>query len=258
MAKILFSDLDGTLIGHGGVLSEKNLEVMKQMQAQGHLIALCTGRNPVDVLPVTNTYKMPHDYLVLCNGSYIADNQGNILFEEHVSKETGDALIEYASKNSELSMMFCSDDGCLILSEGKTKVLGVHGLEDTDEDFHEFLKRSKRYYMLSVNFNDQSIEKVKQFEKEVNQMFPDLETHLNQHYLDIGPRGHSKGTGLKRLSQMIDVDKTYAIGDSYNDLSMFKEADVSVTFDYANEDIQKQVDKVVKFVYELIEEEILS
>ena len=41
--KILFSDFDGTLVENDKVLSQKNKEMMKMLQEQGHLMVICTG-----------------------------------------------------------------------------------------------------------------------------------------------------------------------------------------------------------------------
>ena len=43
--KILFSDLDGTLVNGQQLLSFKNIEMMKELQKQGHIMVICTGRN---------------------------------------------------------------------------------------------------------------------------------------------------------------------------------------------------------------------
>ena len=87
--------------------------------------------------------------------------------------------------------------------------------------------------------------------------FNDVETHINQFYVDVVPVGCSKGTGVKTLLSLIDqkIDKTYAIGDSFNDTSMFENVDVSATFNYADEEVKKKADKIVSYVYEFLSEE---
>lgn len=266
MAKILFSDLDGTLLAKGGAISDKNFEAMKKMQEQGHYIALCTGRNHIDIQPILNKIHIPYDYLVLCNGSYIEDKNGNILFEEHISKEVGEAVIQQVLSHPDMIASFCFDEGCPILVNGETKVLYLDGLKDSEDDFYTLLKKAERFYMLSfhhknVSFNQDgsSIEAVKEVANEITERFSEVETHLNQEFVDVAPRGHSKGTGVKKLISLLDnIDRSYAIGDSFNDLPMIRVADVGVTFDYAVPEIQEEADKVVHYVYELIEEEILS
>lgn len=42
--KILISDVDGTLVHDNQNISQDNIDWMKELQRQGHKIALCTGR----------------------------------------------------------------------------------------------------------------------------------------------------------------------------------------------------------------------
>lgn len=259
MAKILFSDLDGTLLAKGGAISDKNFEAMKKMQEQGHYIALCTGRNHIDIQPVLNKIHIPYDYLVLCNGSYIEDKSGNILFEEHISKDVGQGVIHGALSHPDIIAAFCYDKGCPVFVDGETKILDIDGLKDSEDDFYELLDKAEHFYMLSFHHKDLSVEIIEDVAKEISNQFEEIETHLNQQYIDVAPRGHSKGTGVKKLISLLDnIDRSYAIGDSFNDLPMIRVADVGVTFDYAVPEIQEEADKVVHYVYELIEEEILS
>lgn len=254
MKKILFSDLDGTLFKEGKSISPKNLEALKQMQAKGHKVVLCTGRNHIDIQPVLKHIPIPYDYMVLCNGSYICDKQGHILYEDHIDLNVGKKLIQEIRARKHYIVMFCDDEGCYVLVDGKTKTLQLNGLDDCDEDFDLLLNQAKHFYMLSMHDQDLSIEKVKEMQSYINQNYPELETHLNQQYLDISSKGHNKGTGLKKLLSLLDEEyESYAIGDSYNDLSMIEQADYGCTFDYANEDIQQKADIVVHYVYEIVD-----
>ena len=254
MKKILFSDLDGTLFKEGKSISPKNLEALKKMQEAGHKVVLCTGRNHIDIQPVLKHIPIPYDYMVLCNGSYICDNKGQILYEDHIDLNVGKKIIQEIRDRKHYTVMFCDDEGCYVLIDGKTKTLEFNGLGDYDEDFDVLLDQAKRFYMLSLHDQNLSVEKVKQMQDYINQNYPVLETHLNQQYLDISPQGHNKGTGLKKLMNLLDEDyESYAIGDSYNDLSMIEQADHGCTFDYANEDIRQKADIVVHYVYEIVD-----
>ena len=48
--------------------------------------------------------------------------------------------------------------------------------------------------------------------------------------------------------------RLYGIGDSLNDLPLIEAADVSYTFPYAPEEVQKKVTKVVKNIVEALED----
>ena len=52
MKKIIFSDLDGTLIyKEQQELHKGNFDAVKRWREKGNLFVICTGRNPIDILP---------------------------------------------------------------------------------------------------------------------------------------------------------------------------------------------------------------
>jgi HAD superfamily hydrolase (TIGR01484 family) len=70
--KILFCDLDGTLIGPGEDFSRDNLEALHSLRAAGVVIALASGRSPYSLSKVV-TAQMPFDYAIFSTGVGIMD-----------------------------------------------------------------------------------------------------------------------------------------------------------------------------------------
>ena len=50
--KILFFDIDGTLIAFDGIFPESAKQALKKAQQNGHEIFLCSGRNRCQIDPV--------------------------------------------------------------------------------------------------------------------------------------------------------------------------------------------------------------
>lgn len=65
-------------------------------------------------------------------------------------------------------------------------------------------------------------------------------------FLDITCKDTSKGNAIKNLCKYLKIDlkDSVAIGDSYNDLTMFEVVGHSVAMGNASEDIKKTVDEV--------------
>lgn len=66
-------------------------------------------------------------------------------------------------------------------------------------------------------------------------------------------KGVSKGATLKVYRDMISCDKTYGIGDSYNDLPLLTNVDVSFTFHSSPKEIQDVCTHIVDSIAEAID-----
>jgi len=124
---------------------------------------------------------------------------------------------------------------------------------------HDFIKEYpnvEEFDIIAINQDNQQIDEVLKIQKYIDEHYAD-EAHgtLNMHYLDITPSGCTKGTGISNLVSLLNEDVvSYAIGDSYNDISMFEHADHGYTFNRADELIKKHSDKQVDYLSELIDE----
>ncbi len=68
----------------------------------------------------------------------------------------------------------------------------------------------------------------KEITKEINENYPSLHAFQNVNAIDVVKRGCSKGNGILEITKLIS-DETAGIGDSYNDLEMFKVVNQSFT-----------------------------
>lgn len=68
-SKIIFLDLDGTLVHPERKISEKNKEAIKQAQKNGHLVFICTGRSLCGI--EQELQDMDFDGIIASAGSYI-------------------------------------------------------------------------------------------------------------------------------------------------------------------------------------------
>lgn len=254
MVKLLFSDMDGTLINGIELIHPKNIEMMKRWREQGNLIALCTGRNIMECMSIVKRLQIPYDYLILNNGGHILDRE-KTLFEEVISYNVGCAILDYTTQFNELWSYYC--DGMHTYSYFNGKTYDHSGIQDieVDLDFKELYHQAKHFQILCFNQNDKGIDTTMKCFCYLKENFKDVELHLNQFYVDIVPLNCSKGSGVKKLLSLIDrnIDQTYAIGDSYNDISMFDNVDISASFDYSDINVRNQSSKVVSYVYELLE-----
>ena len=100
--KILISDVDGTLVHDNQNISQDNIDWMKELQRQGHKIALCTGRQLFEMKWILNEIPFPYDYLILNNGAQILDRNHRVLYEKKMDAYTGRAILDYVTQFNDL------------------------------------------------------------------------------------------------------------------------------------------------------------
>ena len=99
--KIIFTDLDGTLLNDDKKVSDNNKEVIHKALDHGHKIVLASGRALDHVIPVADSLeiKKPGCYIIAYNGGQIYDCYAKrLLLDVRLSFEDVDALICEAKK----------------------------------------------------------------------------------------------------------------------------------------------------------------
>ncbi len=257
MTRLLFCDMDGTILDAQDELHPKNFVEMKRWQEEGNLIALCTGRNIMECQSSLKRFDIPYDYLVLNNGGHILDKE-KTLYEKKISHNVGCQILALTTNIEGMWSYFCDGKDNYAYLDGKTYQHNGLENEEVSKEFHQLYNETDDFQILCFNQDNQEMNNIYYCLDQIQKMFfNDVETHINQFYVDVVPVGCSKGTGVKTLLSLIDqkIDKTYAIGDSFNDTSMFENVDVSATFNYADEEVKKKADKIVSYVYEFLSEE---
>lgn len=255
--KILISDLDGTLVNENTSISPKNIEALKELKKQGHLIASCTGRNFMEVKELIDCVDFSYDYLILNNGGQILDKNLTTLYEKHIDHEIGVDILKHLTSYAGMWAYYCDGHVNYGYIDGQTINHGAKGKPKIDVDFHQAYQQASHFQIIAFNQDDEGIENTKACYDYILENYSDsVEAYFNMHFVDVVPKGCSKGSGIKKLLTLIeeDIDEVYAIGDSYNDLSMIQSADYGYTFIHAHDDIKSQTKRHVHYVYEVIED----
>jgi hydroxymethylpyrimidine pyrophosphatase-like HAD family hydrolase len=105
----------------------------------------------------------------------------------------------------------------------------------------------------NISFDANTHENAANLATKINELFPGQVTAFqNTQYVDIAPFGCSKGTGIDFVRNFLNIQCISGIGDSMNDLPMFKKTDFSFTFPDSPESLQAQADCIVSSVSEAI------
>ena len=242
MSKIIFIDVDGTLVDYENNLPESAVKAIRQARKNGHKVYICTGRSKAEVYQ--EIWDIGLDGMIGGNGAYVEDN-GKVVKHRLITLEQCKKIVDWLH-NRKLEFYLESNNG-LFASENFEeagnpvikKYAAYKGKDDAnsmtvrklfpDMIFNGELYRddlNKVSFILNT-YDDYLAAKEEFPELKVGTWGGKGDTAL---FGDFGVKDLSKSRGIADLLEYLHVDKseTIAFGDSKWDIDMFKFCAVSV------------------------------
>ena len=111
MRKIVFLDVDGTLIDYEGKLPESAARAVNEARANGHKVYICTGCSKAEIL---ERKLCPLDGMIGGNGAYVEDND-HVVMHHGLTKEEVKHIVDWCNERKlgfyleANSGMYCND-----------------------------------------------------------------------------------------------------------------------------------------------------
>ncbi len=254
--------MDGTLLNSKQEVSEKNLEAIQKALNSGVEVVIATGRSYEEAMSVLQEsgLQLP---LICANGAEIRTKEGEIVkahpLDHKIAKQAADVLnqegVYYEIYTSEGTYTVDYDKGVEIiidifttanpelsreLVEEEAQHRYEKGLVHIVDSYEPILNGEKTIYKLLVFHKDHSfLDEVEQKLKQIDHLEVTSSAFGN---LELMNTQSQKGIALAEFVEErgIALQDTMAVGDNYNDLSMFRVVGRSVAMGNANEDIKEQ------------------
>ena len=252
MRKILFTDLDGTLLNNESRVVGKMRQALVDMCRAGHVLVLSSGRPLDSILEVMKEAGLdfPGMYVIANNGTliYDCDNKKSLL-ELRVSYEDVTGIWELATKSGIHVQTYTATQ---IISAKDNKEVQyyrrkIHMPLLLAENPLDVLEKEP-YKILCIDLEDH--DRIEGFQTKVHERFGErLQTVFsNPYYLEIFVKEAGKGNGLKFLCEYlkVPVENSIAAGDAQNDISMLEVAALAVAMCNGDEDIKAMADVITK------------
>lgn len=264
--KLIAIDLDGTLLGEDGKISEVNQEAIRKRQANGDIVAFCSGRSLHDMKEIAAAANL--DVPLICaNGSLTSVN------DEIIRSQilTSDKLIEIMEKVSEAELYFevytnkgvyVQKDKQPILEEEKETLFDTpeekesaeqiieiqnmqYGMVEVDDYLEAGVTELEPYKVFVLTFRRQELENLAGALEDREDISV---TTSGYQKLDIAHPDASKGDALKGLAEYYQIprENTVCIGDNYNDISMFQYAGTAVAMQNAEPEVKEYADHMTR------------
>ena len=254
MKKILFTDLDGTLLNNQKLVSEGNRAAIQRLLDAGHYLVIATGRPVKSAFKVVKELEltMPGCYMIAYNGGVIFDcAKEEICMEKTLPLEYARYLFEEAEKYGIYIQTYGEDDKVLTkwdcselqyYAKGNRNALGIEICEDVCGTLG---KDPNKVLMI-----DMTVEKITKFQQEHSEWEQGRCTSVfsSRDFLEYVPLGVDKGTGVKTLCEMLNIalENAYAAGDERNDISMIQAAGVGVAMKNASDETKAVADYITE------------
>lgn len=244
MKKIVYIDCDGTLQNDKGEISEKTKRIIEKFTEAGNHLVLCTGRPRYHVEKIWREIKCDN-FFISSNGAEIYNNEeGKILKGIYLDAEDVIKIYKLAKEND--MEVYAPSEGMEFVIKEVNNSNQCMFPEDINE-VRKLVEKNKIKQILLKAKNHKGIEKAKQLVRETENL-----TILNEFNNSVEPRisiGNiktSKGNALRELTKHLGntIENTIAIGNDFNDLSMFEMAGKSVAMENAKDYIKEKVDFV--------------
>jgi Cof subfamily protein (haloacid dehalogenase superfamily) len=264
--KILFTDLDGTIVKLAGDVTEETVKVAKKLISNGIELIIVTGRHPD--LTRSIHYKLGLKTPVIgCNGGIIKDlNTNEILFKNVLSANIIKQAIEISKELGVNWVVYEKDN--IFYKDNPPK---SYSLPYKNSQFPENLRAN----FVKINTEEEMFERENVFLK-ILLLFdnrPDLVSEgfsLLQKiggvevvrsadtYVDVMAFGSSKGKAIEKYLSMIDVtrEEIAAMGDAQNDVDMIEFARVGIAVGNAVKSVKEVAQYITRDVPKGLEDAV--
>lgn len=235
----LFLDIDGTILRSDHSLSTRVADAVSALREAGTLVCLATGRSWEALKPLYEKLGL-NGPTVCYNGAMIVEGpEGIPIFESDMDEAAGRYAIDSA-RSANLEMVAFRHSN-LIYEHRGTEIDAYHVRTSLPGSIVDFDALEALEFTKAIIISDpERLEPVKrQLESEYS---PDVLsiTYSDPRFLELMGGGVDKGRGLREVCRIhnIEVSKSVAMGDGWNDLALLEAAGDAWVMDGAPDDLK--------------------
>lgn len=263
--KIVFLDVDGTLINYEGKMPESAGKAVEKARAAGHLVYICTGCSKAEI--EQKNWTLEFDGMIGGNGAYVED-RGRVVMQQSLTEQQCSRIAEWCTARNigfyleSNSGMYMND---LMAQQGpRTVALYAKGKGADPASADAAASAFLGGMILTRDFSRNDVNKISfilrtyQDHLDSKRDFPDLEANTwggrgeLALFGDLGPRGITKKHAVEVLLKHLNASAadTVSFGDAKIDLSMFECCAFNVAMGNGGPEIKEAADYITDDVDE--------
>lgn len=242
---LVLTDVDGTLVTHDKILTERAKDSVRRLRDRGIRFAITSGRPPRGM-------KMVNDALHLdtpiagFNGGVFTQPDGTVISSRTLSREATEKAIEIIRKHQLVAWLYTAENwyvpdpvGPHVARESWT----VKFEPKVEKDFEPFLNQAVKIVGVSDD-----LAAVAACEKECQKALNSSASAARSqpYYLDVTHPEATKGGVIAYLSRTLQIppEQMATLGDMPNDVLMFEKSGMSIAMGNASDEVQAQANFV--------------
>lgn len=258
MGKIIFIDVDGTLVDYENHLPESAVKAIRQARKNGHKVYICTGRSKAEVYPPL--WEIGLDGMIGGNGSYV-ESEGVVVMHQLITLEQCKHIVDWLHERK-LEFYLESNNG-LFASE--------HFEEEGEPVIQEYSKRKGKENAEKITVREVFPDMIfggELYRDDVNkvsfilrsyqdhldsiQEFPDLQPGTwggkgeITLFGDLGVKDITKAHAIDQLLNYLGAKRedTIAFGDAKVDIPMLEYCHIGVAMGSGGDEIKAMADYI--------------
>lgn len=256
--KIVFIDIDGTLVNDEKQIPKENIETIKKLKTKGIEVVLASGRPYHSIEKYSNIAgAMP--YIIGSNGGIVVNyKEDKLLYNANIDKPLALEILKFVKANNLFTAITLSGNLVLenemysLTKENRDELIVVNSLEEYLKNTNESIIK---FSIMSDNKEDLQIAREKLINK-FNITITNVDTFVipnkyrkagkNPYIMDVMKEYVNKGEAIKKLCKYLNLNTQEAIifGDGLNDIEMFELDAYKVAMKNAKDKIKEMADFV--------------
>lgn len=244
MSKIIFLDVDGTIVDYHNHIPNSARKAIQQARENGHLVYVCTGRSKAEM--PDEIWNIGFDGMIGGNGSYV-EHKGQVLFHQLIPYETAKRVVDWLEARG-LEFYLESNNGIFASRNFRevarptlrTYALGKGASEDqvlhmeAEDALHGLIYDGDLYRddLNKISFILHSY----QDHLDSKEAFPELKAGTwggrgeEALFGDLGVKDINKAYAVDLILDHLDADRanTIAVGDAKVDIPMLQACQIGV------------------------------
>lgn len=245
MIRLVAIDVDDTLINHQLEISAANVEAIRAIMDKGIIVTLATGRMHRSAVPFARQLGMPEDQpIITYNGAMTRTLAGAML--NHIPIRADVVLDTVALAREGAWTLNLYHDDLLFVASMNSYVKDYEVLSGVPAQvvgpLDTFVQQGNDEVskLLVIGEPEDTANRLEIIKDQLGSRAEVVRSR--PHFIEITDREANKGVALARLAQQLGVsaDEVLAIGDSGNDVAMFRFAGTSVAMGNAQAAVREQ------------------